>query len=204
MLTLFVAPFSTNCERVALALGHKNLTAERIEISYDDRSPVERVSGQPYVPVLDHDGEILTDSSRIIEHLDRRFPEPPLFAQPEARFLIDWFNRAWKREPNQIAAELEKPDGERDSDAIARWSRRLQERLDWFESLLADGRPYLLGDAFSAADCSAWPFLRFAAGRPAGDDELFHVVCDEYQPATPEAHPRLLDWIERVDQQPRG
>ena len=53
MLRLYRAPFSTNVERVALALAHKGLEVESVEISYEDRSPVVEVSGQPLVPVLE-------------------------------------------------------------------------------------------------------------------------------------------------------
>ena len=56
MITLYRAPFSTNVERVALALAHKGVAVESVVIDYDDRSPVERVSGQPLVPVLVDDG----------------------------------------------------------------------------------------------------------------------------------------------------
>ena len=52
MMRLYRANFSTNAERVALALGHKGIEVESRYISYDDRSEVERVSGQPLVPVL--------------------------------------------------------------------------------------------------------------------------------------------------------
>ena len=55
------------------------------------------------------------DSPRILEHLEKRFPEPPLFPVDTARreelgTFLDWFNRVWKGPPNQIAAEEQKPD----------------------------------------------------------------------------------------------
>ena len=56
--------------------------------------------------------------------------------------------------------------------------------------------------AFSAADCVAFPFLKFAAGRDPADDELFHRVLDEHQSV--EGRPRLAAWIERVDARPRA
>ncbi len=51
-MRLYRAPFSTNVERVALALAHKGLEVESVWIDYADRSPLQRVSGQPLVPVL--------------------------------------------------------------------------------------------------------------------------------------------------------
>ena len=72
--------------------------------------------------------------------------------------------------------------------------------LDLFERML-QGRDHLLGHEFSAADCVAFPFLKFAAGRDPADDELFHRVLDEHQ--TVDGRPRLADWIERVDARPR-
>jgi len=53
MLRLYRAPFSTNVERVALALAHKGLEVESMFISYEDRSLVEEVSGQGLVPVIE-------------------------------------------------------------------------------------------------------------------------------------------------------
>ena len=124
--------------------------------------------------------EVVTDSTRILHHLEERFPEPPLFpadpaARAEVEVFLDWFNRAWKREPNLIADALER--GEGDGADVARWSDRMQRRLDLFEGLLT-GRDHLFG-AFGAADCAAWPFLRYAVAIEPDDDELFHRVLHE-------------------------
>lgn len=47
-ITLYRAPFSTNVERVSLALAYKGLDAESVEIEYSDRSAVIAVSGQEF------------------------------------------------------------------------------------------------------------------------------------------------------------
>ena len=204
-LRVFRIPFSTNVERVALAAGHKGLEVEWIDVDADDRSPVVAASGQELVPVLLDGDETIGDSTAIIEHLERRFPEPPLYPADEARraeveLFVDWFNRVWKRPPNLIAAEL---DGdEPDAAKINRWSAQLAAALDRFESLLA-GRPYLF-DAFGVADCIAFPFLKYAVlGTPPGDDELFHRVLVEHQPLG-SGYPRLRAWVARVDERPRS
>ena len=69
------------------------------------------------------------------------------------------------------------------------WPRRWRARSIVFERML-DGRAYLLGDEFSAADCAAYPFLKYAAWRDPADDELFHRVLDSYQQLGDD-HPRL-------------
>ena len=58
----------------------------------------------------------------------------------------------------------------------------MDAHLDRFEALLS-GRDHLLGDELSAADCAAYPFLKYAAGREPDDDELFHRILDEHQSA---------------------
>ena len=62
MMRLYRAPFSTNVERVALALAYKRIEVESVWIDYADRSAVERVSGQPLVPVLEFDDAGATTS----------------------------------------------------------------------------------------------------------------------------------------------
>jgi glutathione S-transferase len=204
-LRVFRIPFSTNVERVALAAGHKGLAVEWIDVDPADRSPVEQVSGQPLVPVLLDDGAVIADSTAIVEHLERRFPEPALYPADEARraevsLFVDWFNRVWKRPPNLIAEELERPQP--DTALVDRLGARMHAALDRFEALLA-GRPYLFGE-FGVADCMAFPFLRYAVdGLPAGDDELFHRILAEHQPLG-SGYPRLTGWARRVDERPRA
>src|SRR3954467_2676900 len=112
MLTLYRAPWSTNVQRVTMALAHKGLPFDSVEISYEDRSPVVEVSGQSLVPVLVDDGEVVVDSMVIIAHLEQRHPATPLYPADPARraeleLFVDWFNQVWKREPNAIAEAIE-------------------------------------------------------------------------------------------------
>ena len=51
-LRLYRFPFSTNVERVALALAHKGLEVESVWVNPADRREVVRISGQELVPVL--------------------------------------------------------------------------------------------------------------------------------------------------------
>ena len=203
-LRLYRAEWSTNCERVGLALAHKGIEAVSVMIDYSNRRPVEEISGQGLVPVIEDSGTVVNDSVAIIRHLEERNPEPPLFpAEPARRaevdLFIDWFERVYKAPPNAIEAELE---GAAPDDAlVGAMSAEMQARLDVFERLLS-GRDFLFGE-FGAADCVAYPFLKYAAGRDPADDELFHVILEEHQPLG-EGHPNLAGWIERVAKRPRA
>jgi glutathione S-transferase len=207
VLRLYRIPHSTNVERVALALAHKGLEAESVWIDPDDRGPVRKVSGQTLVPVLVDGDEVVADSTRILEHLEARYPQRPLYAEDtapraEMEVFVDWFNRVWKVPPNAIAAELEKPRPSQKK--IDEWGAELAGWLDLFERLLED-RGHLLGEDFSAADCIAFPFLKYSmcSQLPEGDEDLFHRVLMEYQPLG-DTHPRLEAWITRVDARPRA
>ncbi len=197
MIRLFRAPFSTNCERVGLALAHKGAEVESVLIDYSDRSPVEAISGQGLVPVIVDGDEVVADSARILRHLERRFPDPPLFPSDPARraeleVFIEWFNEVWKGLPNGIEDELLRP---RPDDArIALLGATLVASLELFEELL-EGRDFLWGDRLSAADCIAYPFLKYATGRDPADDELFHLVLEQHQSVA--GRPRLAAWLER-------
>jgi glutathione S-transferase len=204
-LRLYRIPFSTNVERIALALAHKGVEVEYVEVDPDDRSPVVAVSSQELVPVLIDGDLVLSDSPAILEYLEVRFPEPPLFPpeparREELRSFLDWFNQVWKRPPNLIAAEASKrePDRER----IAELSGRIAAALDRFEALL-DGREYLFGHELTAADVTAFPFLKYAALWTEGDPDRFHEILRETMQLDGR-HPRLEAWIHRVDALPRA
>ena len=204
MIRFYRAAFSTNCERVALAFAYKDLEVESAWIQYSDRRLVEQVSGQPLVPVVELDGEVVFDSTRILRRLEELHPEPRLFPPDPARraeldVFLQWFNELWKRPPNEIEAELGRP--ETDPLKIERLGARIDGWLDVFEALLT-GRDWLSGDAVSAADFAAYPFLKFARGRSEGDDDLFHRILDEHQ--TLDGRPRVADWIERISRLPQA
>ena len=177
---------------MALAAGHKSVALEWVDVDPHDRSPVEAVSGQRLVPVLVDGDEVVFDSPAVLEWLERRYPDPPLYPRgatrrAEAQVFVEWFNGLWKRPPNLIAAEL---------------GASMRAALDVFEGLL-DGRDYLLGE-FGVADAIAFPFLKYPVfGLPPDDDEVFHRVLVEQMPLG-DGYPRLRAWTERVDEHPRS
>jgi len=207
MMRIYTIEASTNVERVALALAHKGFTVDRVQVPYEDRTEVRRVSGQDLVPVLVDGDRVLCDSMEIVRYLEERYPEKPrLYPSDPARkaevlVFIDWFNRVWKRPPNEITTELEKPTGAVDRDRVAQLGKAMRDYLDLFEQMLI-GREYLMGE-YGAADMAAFPFLKYATLHPVNDPYLFHkVLVDTQQPGND--HARLVAWIARVDKRPRA
>jgi glutathione S-transferase len=154
--------------------------------------------------VLELDGRVIADSTAIIEELERLQPDPPLYPREPARhaevgIFVDWFNRVWKRPPNELEAELTKPEPDRET--TERLGEEIAAALGRFE-LLLDGRDYLFGD-FGVADCIAFPFLKYAVLHDPADDELFHRILVEHQ-RLDGRFPRLDAWIRRVDEHPRA
>lgn len=200
MIRLYRARFSTNVERVALTLALKGLEVESVWITYDDRSAVEEVSGQGLVPVLDYDGEIVTESMDIVRFLDERHPEPPLYPSDDIQPFIDWFNSDWKGPPNSIEEELGR--GSPDETLIASLEAQMIEHLDRFEEMLSGGS-FLFGDTLTAADICAFPFVKYATLHDPEDTELFHMILRDRQ--RDGRHRRRLNrWIARMDTLPRA
>src|SRR5947209_3684957 len=81
--TLYNAPQSTCSQRVRFVLNAKGLPFEEIKLDLlaSDQLKPEYLKLNPngVVPTLDHDGNIVIDSSVIIEYLDEIAPEPVSF-----------------------------------------------------------------------------------------------------------------------------
>jgi glutathione S-transferase len=206
MIRVWRIPFSTNVERVALALAHKGLEVDWVDVDPADRGPVVVVSGQPLVPVLEEKGRIVADSTAILEYLEEHHPEPPLYPRDEARraearLLVDWFNRVWKGPPNELDELLDTP--ERDEARVQTLTAELEGSRELFESLHAD-RDYLLGDEPGVLDFAVFPFLKYGLfGMPPDDDEQFHRILSDHL-RLDGGYPRLAAWISRVDELPRA
>ena len=204
-LRVYRVPFSTNVERVALALAHKGIEVEYVDVPNDDRREVVRVSGQELVPVLVDGDRVVADSTAILEHLEERFPERPLYPADSARgaelrLFVDWFNRVWKGPPNLIVAEEAR--SEPDRARIAELETEIAGSLPRFEELLT-GRDFLFGDELSAADVAVFPFLKYALVWEEGDPDRFHEVLRDTL-RLDGRFPRLDAWIRRIDALPRA
>lgn len=201
-MQVYTFPYSTNAERVSLALGHKGIAVEWVQVDPADRAPVREVSGQDLVPVLvEEDGSVTHDSPAILARLEVIQPEPALYPRDpgdraRVEVFIDWFNRVWKVPPNAIADD----DGRATREQLDGWARELEASRDRFEALLT-GRDHLLGDKFSVADVIAQPFLRYAVDRDPADTHPFHETLRKHLDLG-DGYPNLAAWIGRVAQRP--
>jgi glutathione S-transferase len=74
--------FSPYCWRVRMACAHKGLDLETIAWRFTDKDVIA-MSGQGAVPVLIDGNDVLHDSWKIAEELDRRYPDRPLLIENE-------------------------------------------------------------------------------------------------------------------------
>jgi maleylacetoacetate isomerase len=199
-------PYSTNVERVALAAGIKGIEVEWVDHDPADRAEVVALSGQELVPVAEIDGEVVFDSMRIVERLERLAPQPALSPEhPASRAMvaifIDWFNEVWKDPPNAIDDERAKPTP--DQARIDSLLAEARGRTSRFEGML-EAHPFLMSSEVGVADVCAFPFLKYAViETPPDDVEAFHPILEEcLKPASD--YPRLRDWVARVDALPRA
>jgi glutathione S-transferase len=199
MIRVHRIAFSTNVERVALAAGHKGIEIEWVDHDAADRTAVIELSGQRLVPVAELDGEVVRGSLRIVERIEGEWPEPALIPAGEveramALITVDWFDRVWKGPPNALDGP-EPPDADALRSRSSLWTR-------WLVDLL-EARPYFGGDRLGLVDVCVFPFLRYAVVDPAeDDDERFHAILAELLRL--DEHPRLDEWVRRVDAHPRA
>jgi glutathione S-transferase len=86
--TLYSSPPSTCSQRVRFVLNAKSLPFEdrKLDLLAGDQLKPEYLALNPngVVPTLDHDGNIVIDSSVIIEYLDEVAPQPQSFTPRDA------------------------------------------------------------------------------------------------------------------------
>ena len=179
MLTLYDADRCPYCARIRIVLAEKGLRYETVVVDLDDR-PAWIYEKNPLgkVPVLEEDDFVLPESAVIMEYLEERYPEPPLWPADPAeraagRLLLERFD------------QLSRPYY-----ALRRGDEDAREHLDaelaGLDSLLA-GRPFLTGREFGLADAAYLPWILRA-------ETMLGVDLD--------AHPALADWAARAGARP--
>lgn len=157
--------------KVRGGLTLKKLDYELVEpTSQDDYRRWNPETG--LLPVMDLDGERVPDSSRILDVLDERFPEPPLVAADamaaqaqrrleqwvEAAFMFYWIHYLRRLVNAEEGGPPPRPG----------LAREFPQRLDDLVLFLGD-RPYFHGAEPSRADLAVYGFLR-GIGRAVGSE----------------------------------
>jgi glutathione S-transferase len=175
--TLYTADRCPYAARARIVLAEKGIAYEAVEIDLDDRPAWmygKNTTGR--VPVYEEDeGLVLPESEVIMEYLEERYPEPPLWpADPAERALGRlWLQRFDDRLGDAYYA-ARRGDGR----------ERLDARLADLE-LALEAQPYLSGREFGLADTGYLPWILRGL-------ERFGL---ELGPAT-------ADWLERCSERP--
>lgn len=197
MARLYHVPLSPFCRKVRLTLAEKQIEVELIEERYWQASP-EFLRRNPAgkVPVLRHEGRILTESQAICEYIEETVPAPPLMPRDprgryEVRRLCAWFDDKFHHDvtANLLYERVNKKlmgQGYPDSRAIKTGSQRIKYHLDYMGWLL-DQRRWLAGNDMTLAD--------FAAAA--------HLSCLDYISDVDWTRaPSVHDWYAKIKSRP--
>ncbi len=177
MPTLYTAERCPYAARARIVLAEKGLGYEAVEIDLDDR-PAWLYEKNPLgrVPVYEEDGGLVLPESRVImEYLDERYPEPPLWPADAAERALGrlWLERFDDRLGDAYYA-LRRGGAREELDAkLAELDRALEAQL------------YLSGREYGLADAGYVPWILRAV-------ERFEV----------ELGPALADWLRRLCERP--
>jgi glutathione S-transferase len=179
--TLYTAERCPYAARARIVLAEKGLDYDAVEIDLDDR-PAWLYEKNPLgrVPVYEEDGGLVLPESRVImEYLEERYPEPPLWpADPAERALGRlWLERFDERLGRAYYALRRGSEGAREE---------LDAKLAQLDSAL-EAQPYLAGRAYGLADAGYVPWILRAT-------ERLGVELEPY--------PALAAWLERVSARP--
>ena len=165
MLRLYHVPWYPFCRKVRLVLAEKKMDVELIEERYWEQS-TEFLRRNPAgkVPILRHEGALLTESTPICEYIEELNPEPSLIpkdakARYEMRRLVSWFDDKFHHEvtSNLLYERVNKKvsgQGFPDSKNIKEGARKIKYHLDYMAWLL-EHRRWLAGDTMTLADFAA-------------------------------------------------
>ena len=180
-LTLHFHPLASFCWKALIALYENDtpFTPNSVDLSNPaERGALLKLSPIGKFPVLQDDarGEIVPESSIIIEHLDRHYPGRTKFIPEQAELawqtrLRDRFYDLYVHLPMQkIMGDRLRPADARDPHGVEEARAQLRKSYSMIEQQMAAGG-WAMGEAFSLADCAAAPPL-FYGNRvvPFGDE----------------------------------
>ncbi len=195
--TLHYHPLSSCCHKVLIALEVLGIDVELRVLNLGDaseRTAFTHLWPVGKMPLLVDQGQVVPETSIIIEHLQRHHAKADRSLIPVDNADAALQVRLWDRvmdlylmTPMQaLTADLLSTEGERDARGVAQARDRLRSTYALADQQLQGRHGWLVGDAFTLADCAAAP-------------ALFYAVA--YVPLPPE-HRALAAYFERLMSHP--
>jgi glutathione S-transferase len=194
-MILYEHASSGNCLKCRLVLRQLELPYESVSVDIfrgESRTP-EHFARNPdgRIPVLELDsGEMLAESGAILLYLAEGTPLLPDGAIERARVHQWMFFEQNRIEADLAVARFLKLAG-RDATMPEVFANRLERGRDALAALdrgLADGRPFLAGDAYTVADIAVYGYG--------------HCGADADPSADVASFPNVAAWVSRVEAQP--
>jgi glutathione S-transferase len=171
-LKLYLHPLASFCHKALIAFYENGIPFEPVVVDLADeasRAAFQAVWPMAKMPVLRDDarGRTVAESTIIIEYLDAYYPGTTRFlpADPDGA----WQTRMWDRfydhyvqEPMQkIVTDRLRPAGKNDAYGVAQAQAQLQRAYAVIGPEMT-AKTWMMGDAFTLADCAAAPALFYA------------------------------------------
>lgn len=194
MMKLYWFQVAPNPTKVRLYIAEKIAGGAAIEVEgvvvklpKGEQHSAEHRARNPFasLPVLElDDGSTLIESLSIIDYLEDMYPLPPMWGlEPQERARAREVERiVEQRLLNPFAAYVHathSPTGKPANENVAQWAcEQWPEALLYLDSLLADGRSFLLGETVSVADCTLAATLQFARFSKTDLLQGLHALAD--------------------------
>lgn len=180
-LKLYTRAQNSAGERVRIALNLKNIAYEYVPVSNLAPGAYQRINPQGLMPALDVDGQIISQSSAILDYIERQYPESSLLpSDPVVRAQALAFGAHIASEMHAImVARVRKfmsHDLNVDEAGVQRWTEHwTQTGFTALEQTLATRLqpwPFCFGDTPGWADLHLVPQLANA--------RRFNIALDAY------------------------
>jgi glutathione S-transferase len=178
-------PTSPYSEKIRVAFGVKKLAWRSVKIPQIMPKPdvIALTGGYRKTPIMQIGSDIYCDTACILRELERRFPQNSLYASPAAEPLASWcdtkmfgpavgvaFAHIGDTLPQEFKDDRSKFSGrdfntDRMKAAMPHLIDQLRAVIVVLDGLLADGKPFLLGDTPSVADLAPYHSLWFIVER---------------------------------------
>ena len=220
MLKLYHAEPAANSLKAMIALKEKALPFESVYVDlhkFEQHEPwFVAINPEGQVPVLDHDGHIITHTTVIGEYLEDAFPDtPPLRpADPLGKARMRYWNKFCDEQVmnyvSMIARSIEGGEFEKlvariplheqrekwrtarsgfsEAD-LANATRKIEAAVDKVEKQLAQTQ-WLAGDMYTLADINFYSYCGMSVQR------LFPEMRVEHRA------PRMMEWLARMSSRP--